>query len=138
SGCAGRHSICSMIAPGVLTTVDSGMGHNTLPPDFNDLLALGRQIASGLDLHGAEPGITEMSTSELQRNLEGAQKADIAWSAARSAKVSSETRLAAANEALAAWLTKARLVVMLARGEKWSRRWIETGFTHRAANVSKR
>jgi hypothetical protein len=43
-----------------------------------------------------------------------------------------------ADEALTAWLAKARLVVMLARGAKWSERWIETGFTYRGANIPKR
>src|SRR5207245_9208780 len=60
------------------------------------------------------------------------------WQSAKSTKETAQPRPTAADEALTAWLANARLVVMLARDEKWSERWIETGFTHRRMNVPKR
>src|SRR5260370_22016909 len=82
--------------------------------------------------------MTGTRADELRRIVDEVKKAEAAWSAAKSAKASAQTRTTAADEALTAWLAKARLVVMLARGEKWAERWIETGFTHSRMNVPKR
>jgi len=114
------------------------MGQNTLASGIDDLLFLAGRIAHGLETHGPWLGMTQVPADEFRRILDEVGKAETAWSAARSAKEYSQTRMAAADEALAAWLEKARLVMMLARGAKWSKRWIETGFTNREANVPKR
>jgi hypothetical protein len=114
------------------------MGQNTLPSGISDLLLLADRIAHGLETHGPWLEMTQIPADELRRIHDQVRKADTAWSAARSAKASAESRMTAADEALTAWLTKARLVVMLARGAKWSEHWIETGFTHRGMNIPKR
>jgi hypothetical protein len=113
------------------------MGQNTLPSGINDLLLLAERIAQGLETYGPWLGITQIPADEFRRILDETEKGESAWTDARNAKAYSQTRMAAADATLAAWLAKARLVVMLARGEKWSKRWIETGFTHRAAKVPK-
>ena len=89
-------------------------------------------------MHGLWLGMTQTPSSEFRRILDETEKAEAAWSDAENTRVQSHARVAAADEALTAWLAKARLVVMLARGEKWSERWIETGFAYRAGNVPKR
>jgi hypothetical protein len=114
------------------------MGHQTLPSGINDLLLLAERMVSGLETHGPWLGMTQIPADEFRRSIDETGKAESAWTDARNAKAYSQTRMAAADATLAAWLAKARLVVMLARGEKWSKRWIETGFTHRAAKVPKR
>jgi hypothetical protein len=114
------------------------MSHNPLPSGINDLLLLADRITHGLEMHGPWLEMTQIPADELRRIRDEVRKADTAWSAARSAKASAESRMTAADEALTAWLTKARLVVMLARGAKWSEQWIETGFTHRGMNIPKR
>lgn len=113
------------------------MGQNTLPSGINDLSLLAERIAQGLETYGPWLGITQIPADELRRIFDEAGKAETVWSAAMNAKSYSQTRRAAADEALATWLEKARLVMMLARGAKWSKRWIETGFTHRGRNVPK-
>jgi hypothetical protein len=113
------------------------MGQNTLPSGINDLLLLAERIAQGLETYGPWLEITQIPADEFRRISDEAGKAETAWSAAMSAKRYSQTRMAAADEALDAWLEKARLVMLLARGAKWSQRWIETGFTHRGRNVPK-
>jgi hypothetical protein len=110
----------------------------TVPTVVKDLLSLGQHVASGLEIYGPWLGITQTPSSEFRRILDETEKAEAAWSDAENTRVQSQARVAAADEALTAWLAKARLVVMLGRGEKWSERWIETGFAYRAGNVPKR
>jgi hypothetical protein len=113
------------------------MPRNTLPSGINDLLLAAERVAHGLETHDPWLGITQTPADEFRRILDEVGKAEDAWSASKSARASAQTRIAAADEALTAWLAKARLVVMLARGKKWSERWIETGFTHRRTNIPK-
>jgi len=114
------------------------MAHNTLPSRIGDLLSLAEGMAQGLETHGPWLGMTQIPVGEFRRVLDEVRDTAAAWSAARSAKADAQGRVSAADEALTAWLAKARLVVMLARGAKWSERWIETGFTHRGTNLPKR
>ena len=114
------------------------MRRHTLPCQLSDLLPFAERIANELDTHGRWFEMIGIRADELRRIVDQVKKAEAAWSAAKSAKASAQTRTTAADEALTAWLAKARLVVMLARGEKWSERWIEAGFTHRRMNVPKR
>jgi len=113
------------------------MRRHTLPCQLSDLLPFAERTANELDTHGRWLEMIGIRADELRRIVDQVKKAEAAWSAAKSAKASAQTRTTAADEALTAWLAKARLVVMLARGEKWSERWIETGFTHGATNVPK-
>jgi hypothetical protein len=113
------------------------MSQNPLPSETNDLLLLAERIAHGLETYGPWLGMTQIPADEFRRIFDQAARAETAWSGAMSAKQYSQNRVATADEALAAWLEKARLVMMLARGAKWSERRIETGFTHRGMNVPK-
>jgi hypothetical protein len=114
------------------------MGHNALPSGINDLLSLAERMAHELEAHGPSLEMTHVSAGEFRRIINELRAAATAWTAARSAKASVQVRMTAADEALSEWLARARLVVMLARGSKWSERWVETGFTHRATNVPTR
>lgn len=110
----------------------------TLPSALNDLLSLAEHVASGLEMHGPWLGMTQIPLSEFRRVLDETKQAEFRWSAADNARVYSEGRMAKADDDIMAWLAKARLAVMLARGERWSPQWIETGFIHRAGIVPKR
>jgi len=114
------------------------MGPNTLPSRISDLLLLAEGMAQGLETHGPWLGMTQIPAGEFRRILDEVRNTTAVWSAARSAKADAQSRMSAADKALTAWLAKARLVMMLARGAKWSERWIETGFTHHGTNVPKR
>jgi hypothetical protein len=122
-----RHSICSWY-----------LRMQSVPTVVKDLLSLGQRVASGLETYGPWLGMTQTPSSEFRRILDETEKADEAWSDAENARAESQARMTAADEALTGWLAKARLVVMLARGEKWSERWIDTGFEYRTGNVPKR
>jgi hypothetical protein len=113
------------------------MNQNALPSRINKLISLAERIAEGLETYGPWLGMTQIPANEFRRILDDLVKAETAWSASRSAKASAQSRMVSAHEALASWLAKARLVVMLARGTRWSDRWIETGFIHRGTNVPK-
>ncbi len=65
-------------------------------------------------------------------------KLEATFARARALKEEAGKDFAAADANLTSWLAKARLVVMLAYGNKWSESWIATGFTHRGTNVPKR
>ncbi len=105
----------------------------SFPSSSTDLLSLAEHVANGLETHGLGWGQTLVPSSEFRRILREAEEAEVAWSAAENAKAYSQARMATADKDLTAWLTKARLVVKLARGEKWSERWVETGFIHRTS-----
>lgn len=77
-------------------------------------------------------------TPEFLEALAAARKSEAIYATARATKAVVGKRFAAADVTLMAWLAKARLVVMLAYGSKWSESWIAAGFTHRGANVPKR
>jgi hypothetical protein len=110
----------------------------TLPSRVSELLSLGEQVANSLDMEGSWPAAMPISVGEFRRILGETGQAEAAWSAAENAKADSQARLATADEEVTAWLAKARLVVMLARGENWSKQWVETGFAGRAAKIPKR
>jgi hypothetical protein len=114
------------------------MTHKSLPSAMSDLLLRAERMAQGLETHGPWLSLTQIPAEEFRRVLNQLRDADATWVVARSAKASAQKRVSTADEALTAWLAKARLVVMLARGAKWSERWIETGFTHQGTNVPKR
>jgi hypothetical protein len=126
------------LASNRLTLFHFTMPQHPLPSEINDLLWLVERIVHGLETHGPWLGLTQIPAGEVRGILDQVRKAETACSAAMSAKASAQTRMIEADEALTAWLVKARLVVMLARGAKWSERWIETGFTYRGGNIAKR
>jgi hypothetical protein len=70
--------------------------------------------------------------------LERARTAEDEFARSRLVKAAAAERFAEVDDELTAWLAKARLVVMLAHGSKWSQSWVAAGFTHRGTNVPKR
>jgi hypothetical protein len=72
---------------------------------------------------------------EFDGKLAGYQHSIDTTEGARRAKVLATSRLAIADKGLKTWLTKARLVVMLSRGLKWSQSWIQTGFTDQRSRI---
>jgi hypothetical protein len=114
------------------------MAHNALPSRISDLLSLAERMSHELELRGPSLEAPQVPAAEFRRIINELRAAETVWSAASSAKTSAQMRMTAADTALTNWLAKARLVVMLARGSKWSERWVETGFTHRARNVPTR
>jgi hypothetical protein len=114
------------------------MSQNSLPGKIQDVLHLGNFMARGLASHGPWIGLGEITADDLSRAMQQVRDAEKKVSEARHAKGLASKRVAVADKALQAWLGKARLVVMLARGAQWSESWIHTGFTHQRTNVPKR
>ena len=102
------------------------------------LVISGQALLHGLRLHGtwinAPQDVTTMLETKLHRFQETLPGAD----AARTTATMAKTRVAVADRALKSWLTKARLVVMLARGVRWSESWVHTGFTDSKIKVPNR
>ena len=114
------------------------MAANTLPSGIGDLFVLAGRMEEGLETYGPwllKGAITAEDFSEL---LTTTREAEAAFAGARAKKATAAKRFAAADLALTSWLAKARLVLMLALGSKWSESWLATGFTHRGTNVPKR
>jgi hypothetical protein len=114
------------------------MSQNVLPNGIDALLELGARMARGLDSHRGGIGLDENSTIEFRSILQRAREGSMAVTNARATRMLAIKRLAIADKALKTWLTKARLVVMLARGACWSESWIHTGFTERRTQVPRR
>lgn len=89
-------------------------------------------------LHGLWLLKGSITPEEFSKALAAARKAETCFAVARSAKAVAGKRFAAADVMLTSWLAKARLVIMLAYGSKWSESWVAAGFTHRGTNVPKR
>lgn len=89
-------------------------------------------------MHGPWLFKGQITAEELRELLDSACTAEERFGRARAVKADATKRFAAADEELTSWLAKARLVVMLACGSKWSESWIAAGFTHRSTNVPKR
>jgi hypothetical protein len=114
------------------------MSPNTLPAGIQNLLQLADAMAQGLARHGPWIGLAQIPADDFRVAAQQLRDAENALAGARSAKTMAGKRVIMADKALVAWLTKARLVVMLARGVRWSESWILTGFTHHRTNVPKR
>ena len=112
------------------------MPANTLPSGIHDLFSLADRIHAGLRIHG--PWLRIDLARILAEMLRAARATECDWAAAHARKAAARRRFAAADAALAAWLAKARLTVMLALGSAWSEQWLEAGFAHRQTNVPKR
>jgi hypothetical protein len=110
--------------------------HPPMIPNRSDkLVAFASAIRHAVeDVRGStDPANAAMS--ELDGRLAGFQHAIDTTEAAARTKILASSRLAMSDKALKTWLTKARLVVMLSRGLKWSESWIPTGFTDRRSRI---
>jgi hypothetical protein len=112
------------------------MAQNTLPSGIHDLMWLGVRMLSGRETYGL--WLKLGTADDLRTALAEMRESEAAWAIARSRKAAAGERNTRADEALTAWLAKARLVMMLARGGEWSERWLETGFVQRSTQVPKR
>ncbi|HJT80165.1 MAG TPA: hypothetical protein VJ719_03120 [Chthoniobacterales bacterium] len=109
------------------------MAHNK----SNKLLVSSRALLHGLKLHGtwlnAPPETGQMLDLKLDRLEEAAASVETARTTATMAK----NRLTIADRALKSWLTKARLVVMLARGVRGSESWVHSDFANAKTKIPK-
>src|ERR1700731_2143133 len=101
------------------------MQRYVLPNATDALLEFGAIMGRGLETHRAWIGLNEDLAVELRSVLERAREGSTAVTNARSTRILAIKRLAIADKALKTWLTKARLVIMLVRGARWSESWIQ-------------
>jgi hypothetical protein len=114
------------------------MHRNSLPQSPEDLLELGSSMAHGLEIHRSWIGVSEDVTAGFRAMVERLRQTSVAVANARNTRVLATKRIALSDKVLKTWLTKARLVVMLARGARWSESWIHTGFTERRTQVPRK
>ena len=114
------------------------MAANTLPSGIGDLFQLADCMLDGLTIHGPWVLRGSVKADELSGPLRDAREAEAALARANVVKSEAAKTFATADANLTSWLAKARLVVMLAYGSKWSGSWLAAGFTHRGTNVPKR
>jgi hypothetical protein len=114
------------------------MPQNTLPAAIQNLLHLADSTVQGLSAHGPWIGLADLPADRFRSVMKKLRDAETKFSEARSAKALAGNRVVVADKALGDWLTKARLVVMLVRGARWSELWIKTGFTNQRTTVPKR
>jgi hypothetical protein len=99
----------------------------------HNLLQAAEEVACALEMPG--PDGAQLSSASFRKFVDELRHTEAALLAASNAKVSADKRAAAAHDALRDWLAKARLVVMLARGAKWSEHWVESGFCRPRTNI---
>jgi hypothetical protein len=114
------------------------MPANILPSGIDDLFQLAERMHKGIAKYGPWFFQDPTCATDFAGFLKLAREAERTFQLARAEKATAGRTFAAADAALTTWLAKARLVVMLAYGSKWSETWIAAGFTHRGTNVPKR
>ena len=107
-------------------------------PNSDKLLTGAHALLRGLKAHGAWIHAPCDMATTLESKIREIEESATALAAARDTSTMATNRLTIADRALKAWLTKARLVVMLARGVRWSESWVHTGFTDSKTKVPKR
>ena len=103
----------------------------------NKVLQVAAHLAQAMDSHWFWNGVNQDSKQDLQNKLERLREAARLETTALSTRNLAINRLAVADRILRKWLTNARLVVMLARGVRWSESWIPTGFSNPKMRVPK-
>ena len=109
-----------------------------IPKSSDRLLNFATSLANGLETHGLWLGVGGESIHTVRARLNQLERTREALLTARNAKALAVKRIGLADKHLRSWLGKARLVVMLARGPRWSRAWVDTGFTSPAMRVPKK
>lgn len=108
------------------------------PNGTNALLQFATRISHGVESHLHDLTVAGQWASDLRAKMDRLHDTAAAFSSAHNTRVLSIKRLALADKVLRTWLAKARLVVMLARGSRWSESWTHTGFTDRRTRVPRR
>src|SRR4051812_535168 len=111
---------------------------NTLPSGIHDLMKVAGDMADGLKLHGLWLKMTQTPEGEFRAMLEQLRKAETSHAEARAAKAEAGQESIAGDEALMNWLVRARSILAIIFGQRWSERWLQAGFTHGRTNVPKR
>jgi len=109
-----------------------------IPKGTDKLVSFATSMANGLDTHGLWLGVGDESIRAVRTRLNQFERMREMLVAARNSKALADKRICFTDKHLRTWLGKARLVVMLARGARWSRAWIDTGFTRPAMRVPKK
>jgi hypothetical protein len=121
-----------------VNNVDSQRAEQMIPKGTDNLLKFATSMARGLDTHGLWLGVGRESIHGVRASLNQLERTREALVAVRSGRVLANKRICLADIRLKTWLRKARLVVMLGCGARWSRSWIETGFTSPGMRVPKK
>ena len=113
--------------------------HSAMRPNgTNSLLQLTTRIVHGAELHSHDLSLAARWSSDLHAKMDRLQQTLDVVGTTQNTRALSIKRLALADKALRTWLAKARLVVMLARGSRWSESWTHAGFTNRRTRVPRR
>jgi len=109
-----------------------------IPKTTGKFQTFATSLANGLETHGLWLGVGDESIRAVRARLNNLERTREALVTARNTKTFAIKRLGLADKHLKSWLGKARLVVMLARGARWSRALVDTGFTSPAMRVPKK
>lgn len=113
------------------------MPNNTLPSGISPLISLAESMADGYEAHAVWMRIAA-DADEFRPFVTRLHESEGIFQEAKVQKAFACEAAAAADEALTEWLVKARVIVALALGAKWSMQWVGAGFTHRRTNIPKR
>jgi hypothetical protein len=94
-------------------------------------------LSHAMDTHWFWSSVSEETKNNARSEVERLREAARHETAARATRDMAVNRLTLADKTLRKWLTNARLVVMLARGPRWSDSWQQTGFTNAKMRVPK-
>jgi hypothetical protein len=94
-------------------------------------------LSHAMDTHWFWSSLGDETRHDVRSKVEQLREVARQEASARSTRDMAVNRLALADKALRKWLTSARLVVMLARGPRWSDAWHQTGFINAKMRVPK-
>ena len=111
------------------------MAGNPVPKDNSTALALGEQIADGLHTLAAGLNLTGTTEAGLRALLTGCRDTHTEVGKAQKLKKAADDALQTADDNAADFLAKARKVLVLHLGQKWSEAWAPTGFPNESTAV---
>ena len=92
------------------------------------LIVLGGKMKAGLLLLAEILGIKQITAAEMGSTVDALVAADKAFNDSRSAQQAAYDAFHEKDDALTAWLTKARSVLTTFFGTRWSTQWAQAGF----------
>ncbi len=111
------------------------MASNPTPDRYDELVASGEDLISGLLEHETELEITKNTAAATQADLTALTNAHTAFKAAEGAQVAPNAALRSADSNAKGFIAKTLNVLRISLGTKWSDAWAPTGLPDNAVAI---
>ncbi len=114
------------------------MGRNSTQLSRGQLSGLGQKILAGLIALGALLGITQVTPTSFEADLDAFDDTLDDYNSARSVRQAASTLLQSKNADLTAYLSAARKILTVSFGDHWNTMWAQAGFVQPSTAIPRR